>query len=360
MRQKRRGFTLVELLVVIAIIGTLVALLLPAVQAARETARGNTCRNNMRQLQLAMANMDTQQGKLPGYVNLITNPSTVHPTTKVPTQGRRASWIVMAFPFMESNALWDQWNNFSADPTEAIAPGQEGLVCPSDPPEVPGQPWTNYVGNAGQAFTDPARSGNSNEHAGNGVFFDNAQAPPPVIPSSAQDGRENSAPIQMSMSYIQSGDGASKTIMLSENLHTWFYAYDGNPGSENYEVGFNRNVDTSPIRDAKHLYGFVWSTPGVDSGGTRRINGDKNYDQMAPPASQGQFAEQAYESYGWPSSSHPGGVNVAFCGGQVQFVAESIDPTVYAQLMTSKAARSKLRVNGVDDRKLPVPSDDAY
>ncbi len=52
MRRRTQGFTLVELLVVIAIIGTLVALLLPAVQAARETARGNTCRNNMKQLQL--------------------------------------------------------------------------------------------------------------------------------------------------------------------------------------------------------------------------------------------------------------------------------------------------------------------
>ena len=71
MRHARRGFTLVELLVVIAIIGTLVALLLPAVQAARETARGNTCRNNMKQLQLALTNMDSTLKRLPGYATAL-------------------------------------------------------------------------------------------------------------------------------------------------------------------------------------------------------------------------------------------------------------------------------------------------
>ena len=75
MRHTRRGFTLVELLVVIAIIGTLVALLLPAVQNARETARSNTCRNNLKQLSLALASMDTQLKKLPGYSNELFNPN---------------------------------------------------------------------------------------------------------------------------------------------------------------------------------------------------------------------------------------------------------------------------------------------
>ena len=70
-----RGFTLVELLVVIAIIGTLVALLLPAVQSARETARGNTCRNNLKQLMTALTLMDTTQKKLPGYINEVSDPA---------------------------------------------------------------------------------------------------------------------------------------------------------------------------------------------------------------------------------------------------------------------------------------------
>ena len=70
MRQfTKSAFTLVELLVVIAIIGTLVGLLLPAVQAAREAARANTCRNNLKQLSTALTIRETSLGELPGYIN---------------------------------------------------------------------------------------------------------------------------------------------------------------------------------------------------------------------------------------------------------------------------------------------------
>src|SRR5688572_23468794 len=108
-----RAFTLVELLVVIAIIGTLVALLLPAVQAAREAARRNTCTNNMKQLHLALTSYDTQLRKLPGYVNELFNPNATKTGTppRIPANsGRRASWIVMAFPYMEQTALWENWS----------------------------------------------------------------------------------------------------------------------------------------------------------------------------------------------------------------------------------------------------------
>ena len=162
MRRKQSAFTLVELLVVIAIIGTLVALLLPAVQSAREAARKSQCANNIKQLTTALLNFDTNRRKLPGYVNELFDPSTQpankdadgHPKAGY---GRRASWIVMVFPYMEENSLWDIWSTSFpqvASKNIADAPSMAGLVCPSSPPTNPGYPYLAYVGNAGQAFTD--------------------------------------------------------------------------------------------------------------------------------------------------------------------------------------------------------------
>jgi prepilin-type N-terminal cleavage/methylation domain-containing protein/prepilin-type processing-associated H-X9-DG protein len=356
MRRRFTGFTLVELLVVIAIIGTLVALLLPAVQAARETARGNTCRNNMKQLQLALTSMDTQIKKLPGYANQLFNPNAKT------EQGRRASWIVMTFPYMEQQALWDRWSSdFSIPPP---APAIEGLTCPSDTPDVPGQPWLAYVGNAGWAFGDTTRPSNAErytEFAGNGVFFDDNRNPMGLAIFGPKDERDNRPDprIQMSLGYIQSNDGTSKTLMLSENLHTIFWAYGADLAGDLYV-----QPPGVPIPDSKHLFGFVWKHEPQQF---ERINGDNYYDLNPPPDDSVpggvmvSFADPAYERYGFPSSSHPGGVNVAYCGGQVELLAESVDPLVYAQLMTSNRNRSKLEsAAGIPDRKLPQPSDDQY
>ncbi len=349
MRHTRRGFTLVELLVVIAIIGTLVALLLPAVQSARETARGNTCRNNLKQLSLALASMDTQVKRLPGYANELFNPNGTksgNPLNYTIDYARRASWVVMCFPYMEQQNLWDQWNDFTKAPQ---APALAGLTCPSDPPEIPGLTWLNYVGNAGWAFSDSTRGGDTLEYAANGVFFDlnkNKNIGP-------TDNRELALPLQMSMAQIR--DGTTKTMMITENMHAWYWTYGES------DKGFNNDKGT--IKDAKHLFGFIWKTPDILTD-IERINGDKFYDKLSsgPPATMDDFANDptTYESYAYPSSAHPGGVNVAFCGGQVDFMRETVDKVVYAQLMTSNSKRSKLTVGGVPDRKLPQPSDDQY
>lgn len=347
MRHNRRGFTLVELLVVIAIIGTLVALLLPAVQSARETARGNTCRNNLKQLQLALTSYDSQKNRLPGYANELVNPNLVD-------TGRRASWIVMTFPYMEEQPLWDEWSSsFSDDPS---APGIESLKCPSHPPESPNQPWCAYVANAGQAFSDSTR-GDLDEYAGNGMFFDDNKRKGGRFGPSTGDGRETQPRIQMSLGYVQSADGTTKTMMLSENLHSFYWCND-------IKLSGNRYVqlDTgNSIADTKHLFGFVWKNAPSS---IERINGDKYYDKgtAGDPEKMSAFADvDPYESYGFPSSNHPSSVNVAFCDGHVVSMQEAIDPLVYGQLMTSNRNKSKLvNSSGVADRKLQQPADDQY
>ena len=104
-RRTKAGFTLVELLVVIAIIGVLVALLLPAVQAAREAARRSSCLNNSKNISLAMHNHhDTLLRFPPGCANDKT-PLGTHATGA----GWGSSWKVYLLPYIEQNALYSKW-----------------------------------------------------------------------------------------------------------------------------------------------------------------------------------------------------------------------------------------------------------
>lgn len=383
-RRPGAGFTLVELLVVIAIIGTLVALLLPAVQSAREAARSNTCRNNVKQLVLAMTNYDSTQSKLPGLINEISNKG----SGKVSgtglgagdfEQGRRASWLVMAFPYLESGPLWDRWNQDFSGNTSALLPELESFQCPSDPNEIPGRPVNSYVGNAGQALNDPSRgesglpsqSAANREYAANGVFFDLNQKCTAVTGggwTNACDNREANPLLQMSIDYIQGGDGTSKTMMVSENIHALAYTY---PFDSSFTNG--GSVTSVPqVRDAKHHFGFIWSNQ-LDTttyAGTQypqqvqRINGGLSLQIIAPEA-YGNSPEQAGEfpePLGYPSSNHPGGVTVGLCDGSVRFLSENIDLRVYSQAMTTKSKRSKYYDREVDtaDRLLPPISDSDF
>ena len=300
----RSGFTLVELLVVIAIIGILIALLLPAVQAAREAARRSQCSNNLKQLALAMHNYhDSFKSLPPGYANAVGHGNDY----------ALWGWGTMILPFVEQEPLHGQLNVTTAQlPDDVVTPALLAVMqqpisayrCPSDvaPKTNPGRPFpydgtnelavSNYVGNHRSRG-----SGRGDNRARGGLFFEDSDR-----------------------TFCDLRDGTSHTIMLGERR--WeFKDTVGAFGLARAAVifGVNRRNNGNTGRACQ-----------VADGGPR-IN--YNYDQttnLAPAR-----ARRAY------SSEHPGGAEFALADGSVRFISETIDADQGAnQYSTNNAINS--------------------
>lgn len=349
----RRAFTLVELLVVIAIIGTLVGLLLPAVQAAREAARRTQCQNSLSQLALAVQMREGSKKDVPGYINRLGITGT--------SQQVRAPWMVLLLPYLEQQQLYDQWNNGNLHP-EMSFPALAMATCASNPPVTVGQPNLSYVVNAGYRHdwnrgntTTPATAITPKlppfENAANGVFFDRTRwadvsggpTPDPAWPSGdARDITPSAPKISMTFDYIQAkGDGLTSTMMMSESLAALYWAYT--------QDGIN---DYSSTNDASFHFGFNWVLPDdIRANTSLRINGVRatptytNFSDM-----EGFLDTPATDNLnprpGILSSNHPGGVNVAYMDKHVSLLDDQIDPFVFAQLMTSNHKASSLPFDG--------------
>jgi prepilin-type N-terminal cleavage/methylation domain-containing protein len=299
----RRGFTLVELLVVIAIISTLLGLLIPAVQNAREAARRNTCSNNLGQLGKAVVLFDSAKGSVPGWRNAAL--STVNTKTY--------SWPVSLLSRIERRDIAEALETDAAAPTPFI----ELFVCPSSPAEAAldsaGKitPAVSYVGNCGNTpySGTPAK--------GEGVMFDQV----------------SSNPMRVGLDYVADNDGVTNTLLFSEKsgknvtLGQWSTEMTATTWVTTGATYPGDIISPSPPARAATLTVSAFVHPET---ATRMVNAAAN---------------QRIEVVRGLSSAHPGGVMAAFCDARVVFLSDSIEAQVYSQLMTCN--RKAISASGV-------------
>ncbi len=328
-RERRAGFTLIELLVVIAIIGVLVALLLPAVQAAREASRRAQCTNNLRQIGLAIHNYEGVYGVLPGIGST--------PKGCFSVQSK-------LLPFLEQQSLQDVIN-FDHDlylgPAGAVYLNPVQLtaattlvsvfLCPSDGSHD--QLYTSYqIGREGDAFAGGnyvACSG-----TGTGTTYDLR---------SATDG----------LFYFGSAkrlaelrDGTSQTMVFSETLMGSEVNTTG-PRPEDHRVQLGW---PSGLRFGSSGAGFsgvvnpvladlaASCTNWQGSRGSAWIVGRPLFSVFSayqtPNGAVPDIAGQMHMGFYGARSNHSGGVNVLFCDGHVQFVKDSISQETWRAIAT--------------------------
>lgn len=328
---RRRGFTLVELLVVIAIIGILIALLLPAVQAAREAARRSSCANHLRQLGVALHSYESAVKAYPPSFCIVPN------TTLT---GNNGSWSIHGrlLPYLEQGQRYEQVKLDQAWDTQlATGVPQQRLptfLCPSEINErarvdAAGKPFTfphNYGFNFGSWLVyDPVT-----HLTGDGAFFVNAK----LRPGHMTDGLSHTlaaAEVKAFTSYFRNSaaDPGPTPPDQPESLTAW-------TSGAQFKLGKKLNDNTGHTEwcDGRvHHSGFTTAfTPNVQVR-YQHTDGIK-YDVDYNSRQEGQSVTQRSYAAVTARSYHVGGVNVVLMDGAGRFVADTIDRAVWRALGT--------------------------
>jgi prepilin-type N-terminal cleavage/methylation domain-containing protein/prepilin-type processing-associated H-X9-DG protein len=339
---RRTGFTLVELLVVIAIIGVLVALLLPAVQAAREAARRMNCQSNLKNFATGVANYESGRKALPPSSQMTPAGNGLELTM---FSGPQLSWIVQILPYIEQQQMyqgfdlkkpfntWINENVANALVPEAAQPGL--FMCPSDSAQ-------------GRVFSTVGErtSLTGNRTFGKGNYAAYASPEHPNC-SEVWPGALINKPQPMSKVL----DGTSNTIMLAEvrtrDVRTdqrgaWALAW---PGSTILALDMHgANLGTVRVcGDPNNAAASYIPAPNLAKGALPPNSpvGAENSDDIkqCDDVSNAQLENMpchpsSTASYtAAPRSLHPGGVNAARVDGSVLFLPDGTDPLVLGPLI---------------------------
>ncbi|QDU39599.1 Type II secretion system protein G precursor [Maioricimonas rarisocia] len=308
--RRRSGFTLIELLVVIAIIAILIALLLPAVQQAREAARRAQCKNNVRQVALALHNYesthstfpmgwahDTENGMGRGHLGCFTNPSSGSSIGRSP-------WTVLVLPFLEQTAIYNEYDhNFDVNWVlraayagsrvnedvwlRSVAP----YKCPSDPRHAGQENILNYLGVAG-----------GGEYSCWGTW----QLTDTVNVRGLDDDGILYFCSRTRMAHVT--DGTSNTFLLGESKYPMSREQDPSSAQDNWVAWASA--------------GMAWRTvPQSAICATARDQINTEYGSLSH-----SYMQRVFGSY------HVGGCHFAMADGSVHFLSENIDIRLYHSL----------------------------
>jgi len=321
----KKGFTLIELLVVIAIIAILVALLLPAVQQAREAARRSSCKNNLKQLGIALHNYHDTHTCLPG------NPVAAISDGAYRNKGWEGwSAMAMLLPFIEQGAIYDQcdfnryWNSTAGNNNRNTTNNLIATICcPSDPMAMRRQEGNSapfsYCFSAG-----PATSWNLQNNAPGPFSFESSTRFRDVT-----DGLTNTI-FMSEVKIATNGQVRDETFRVST-------AGDLTSSTGHSRVFENNAADLAAINSYYSACAAQWQTStfhGDDDGAQRFWASDRwfwgpAFNTLVPPNPKGphcdndtSVTEMRVKS---ATSYHKGGVQVLMMDGSVIFVSENID-----------------------------------
>jgi prepilin-type N-terminal cleavage/methylation domain-containing protein/prepilin-type processing-associated H-X9-DG protein len=325
--QALTGFTLVELLVVIAIIGVLVALLLPAVQAAREASRRSQCANNLRQLGLAALNYETARKEFP-----IGRRKGTDANNKPIRQWGHLSYIL---PFVEAGNSFNLINYDDAPADSAVKIHSfPFLVCPTDPEDRMNNPTCDAGG-------DWLNAGRTSYH-GNGGSLPGESFEIPM-PAPRKDFGENNNGVfvtNVAIKIKQVADGLSHTALFAEKVKGDGDRFLVEPASDWFDIGGTAQTREQVYNACVALNPAVYtSNAQYPCGGRNWCHGDygtTRYNHVMPPnsksCSQGTATAIPVNDNGGAttaSSFHSSGVNTTFADGSVHFVVDAVDPLVW-------------------------------